>query len=58
MITVPTVPAWVSDDIFEDAPDSGDAAFVGWLADDEPQTINEIIGWDGPDFSYLFERAA
>ena len=36
---------------------AGDQTFVDWL-DGSVSKINETVGWDGPDYTYLLKEAA
>ena len=38
-------------------PTAGDQTFVDWL-NGSVSKINEEVGWDGPDFTYLLKEAA
>ena len=39
-------------------PTAGDQTFVDWLDAPAVSKINEQVGWDGPDYTYLLKEAA
>ncbi len=45
-------------------PTAGDQTFVDWLSDEwtwdvrNVSKVNETVGWDGPDYTYLLKEAA